>query len=122
MARDVYPNDSSARDLTGRLLERELSVNYDRNGNRRAPDGIQVFEDLRALVALMRDELLRGLRGSAWIKDERTTMLSIVNGERRKRGAAPMEISQIESVEGRAMAHVDYVEKYALYCAQLVLT
>lgn len=59
--------------------------------------------------------------GLTWIELERETMWRAVNEERRKRGEPSIPISAVEDAENDAAGHVDYLPKWALYCAELVV-
>lgn len=56
-----------------------------------------------------------------WVIYEREQMYFAVNQERSTRGLPPVTMKDIERVEQTATGHVDYAEKFALYCAELVL-
>lgn len=60
-------------------------------------------------------------REAAWAVYEREQMLRTVNQERAKLRKQPLLIKEIEQVEQLAIGHTDYGEKFALYCAELVL-
>lgn len=49
------------------------------------------------------------------------TMHSSVNAERIRMGKSEVELDLIVRVERTALGHIDYVEKFALYCVELVL-
>lgn len=57
-----------------------------------------------------------------WIEFERTTLFEAVNQERASRGLPPVSLADVMRVESFACGHVDYSSKFALYCAELVLT
>lgn len=54
-----------------------------------------------------------------WVIDERKTMLDAVNAERFRRGLLP--VTNVDKAERCAMGHVDYTQKFALYCAELAV-
>ena len=54
-----------------------------------------------------------------WIENERKLMLEIVNEHREHHGRKPLTSADVERVEQTAVGHVDYVHKFALYCAEL---
>lgn len=56
-----------------------------------------------------------------WVIFERQQMHSAVNKLRAKAGLAPVPIERIERAEMSASGHIDYVEKFALRCADLVI-
>lgn len=92
-------------------------------------------------VRLVRNDLLAVLREAAkerdqrpdrvetpegpemeWALHERRTMLAWVNQYRADHGL-PDEITEAEvtRVERQAAGHIDYAEKFALYCADLAM-
>jgi len=54
-----------------------------------------------------------------WVIDERKTMLDAVNSERFRRGLPA--VIDIGKAERSAMGHVDYTQKFALYCAEMAV-
>lgn len=56
-----------------------------------------------------------------WIDYEREQMHEAVTRERAKLGKGPIPLTQVERVESMAAGHVDYADKWPLYCAELVL-
>jgi len=52
-----------------------------------------------------------------WVIYERKVMLDAVNAERFRRGLPP--VTDIGAAERCAMGHIDYTEKFALYCAEI---
>jgi hypothetical protein len=57
----------------------------------------------------------------AWVLYERAQMLVTINQARREQGKAPLADDTVMRAERLACGHVDYAEKYALYCAEIVL-
>lgn len=55
-----------------------------------------------------------------WVLYERGVMNDATNRLRARRGFAPVSAEHIELAEMRASGHIDYVQKYALGCADLV--
>lgn len=70
-----------------------------------------------------REDLVNGPTGyePGWVRYERGRMLAVVNDERSKRGLQPVAWTMVARAESAAAGHVDYVTKYALYCAELVV-
>lgn len=70
-----------------------------------------------------RQYLVNGPTGyePGWVRYERGRMLAVVNDERAKRGLQPVAWTAVAGAESAAAGHVDYVTKYALYCAELVV-
>jgi hypothetical protein len=56
-----------------------------------------------------------------WVGYEREVMFNAVNAERAKLGRTTICPSLVCIAENAAVGHTDYVEKFALYCAELVL-
>ena len=56
-----------------------------------------------------------------WIIYERKVMFEAVNAVRLQRDCAPVTIEAMRRAEGCAAGHVDYSQKFALYCAELAL-
>lgn len=80
----------------------------------------------------LRDEFLKGLRSQAsrrgeyadssdWIEAERALMLGLINQKRLGLGKHVMDVAAVIKAERLCSGHVDYAEKFALYCAELVL-
>jgi len=61
-------------------------------------------------------------REPAWAAHEREVMHEAVTKERAKLGKGPIPLDEVMKVEQLAVGHTDYGEKFALYCAELVLT
>lgn len=57
-----------------------------------------------------------------WIAYELGVMHGMVNQLREELGLPPVGIEQVEAVEQQAVGHSDYSTKFALYCAELVLS
>jgi hypothetical protein len=57
----------------------------------------------------------------AYVLFERDTLLAAVNAERGRRGLKPVDVGAIDRVERLACGHIDYAEKYPLYCTELAL-
>lgn len=82
--------------------------------------------DLRPL----RDRLLQSLSKAQeqrrqredWIEYERNSMFDAVTRERTLLGKGPISMELVERAESMACGHVDYSSKFALYCAELVLS
>ena len=55
-----------------------------------------------------------------WVIHERRVMLGVTNRLRAGRGLRPVEEVAIVRAETSAMGHSDYVQKFALSCAELV--
>ena len=56
-----------------------------------------------------------------WVLFERQEMFAAVNRALAEQGLPLVEMAAVERVERHACGHVDYFEKYALYCAELAL-
>lgn len=56
-----------------------------------------------------------------WITYERSVMLEAVNQARHAIGRAPVTVNDVMRVENTASGHCDYVRKFALYCAEMVM-
>jgi len=65
-------------------------------------------------------EKRKSLPLSEWVLHERQTMHDAVNHARSRIGRAPVDISEIEHVERRALGSADYSNKFAMYCAELI--
>jgi hypothetical protein len=57
----------------------------------------------------------------AWVIYERTQMLNAVNAERAARDLPPVPAEDVIRAERQACGHCDYVKKYAIGCADLVV-
>ena len=55
-----------------------------------------------------------------WVGYERAQMQAAVNFARAERGRAPVGIDAIRRVDQWATGHVDWLDKFSLYCAELV--
>jgi hypothetical protein len=55
-------------------------------------------------------------RSEAYVREQ---MLQAVNAHRSARGLAPVTTAEVQRVEAQANGHFDYVNKLALYCAEL---
>jgi hypothetical protein len=96
-------------------------------------DGLHKVILQKSLVAVLRDaSRQRGKRGDfvpdgpgvtvpGWVLFERDVMRAAVDVERAARGLSPVEPDRVTRAERLACGHVDYVEKYALYCAEMAL-
>lgn len=101
---------------------------------------MSMTEPSRNYLLLLRDQLRDELRDAsaqrdrrpevvstpygpecAWVVYERHRMLGFVNAERTRLGVAPAPMAEVERVERLAAGHSDYADKYALYCAELIL-
>ncbi len=56
-----------------------------------------------------------------WMVYERKVMFEAVNTVRLQRNCSPIAIEAVKRAEGCAAGHVDYSQKFPLYCAQLAL-
>ncbi|TYK45095.1 hypothetical protein [Actinomadura decatromicini] len=56
-----------------------------------------------------------------WVRYERNVMLDAVNAERAELGKPPALINEVESMDRMAAGHVDYTDKFSLYCTELVV-
>ncbi|MCK9463047.1 MAG: hypothetical protein M0R80_25775 [Proteobacteria bacterium] len=54
-----------------------------------------------------------------WIVFERQTMFDLTNKERVLNGLPPVTMKEILRVENCASGHIDYTNKYALYCLEI---
>jgi len=68
----------------------------------------------------LRNEDIDGELG--WIIAERLAMFAEVNRLLSTRGLPTIQLSELCRAELRAVGHSDYSEKFALYCAELVLS
>lgn len=57
----------------------------------------------------------------AWVHYEREQMTTAVNAARTNRGLEPVTLVDVARVEQLAVGHVDYFQKFALYCAELAI-
>jgi uncharacterized protein YkwD len=57
-----------------------------------------------------------------WVIYERAQLFEAVNQERALRGLPSLTLDDIRRVEYTAEGHIDYASKFALYCAELVLS
>lgn len=57
----------------------------------------------------------------AWAQFERDGMLADVNRARAERGFAPTTAGAIRAADLPSSGHVDYAEKFSLYCAEITL-
>jgi hypothetical protein len=57
-----------------------------------------------------------------WVVYEQQRMLAAVNVERAKRGLGPVDPAKIAKADRLSSGHVDYTDKFTLYCAELVVT
>ena len=60
-----------------------------------------------------------GMNVLEWVIYERKLMLDEVNRFRESKGLDPVGENDILRVEQLAVGHVDYAEKFSLYCAEL---
>jgi len=56
-----------------------------------------------------------------WMLHEHKVMLQTVNAIRLQRERPLVEIEEVRRVEGLATGHIDYSQKFALYCVHLAL-
>lgn len=56
-----------------------------------------------------------------WVRYERAVMLDAVNAERAELGKPPALITEVETMDRMAAGHVDYTDKFSLYCTELVV-
>jgi len=56
-----------------------------------------------------------------WVIYEREVMLQATNAVRLQRKKPQITVEEVHRVEEMAVGHVDYSQKFALYCAQLAL-
>lgn len=89
--------------------------------------------DRRALIAWFVRELSkaqeerpkrRGVTESReleWVVFERNMLLDLVNAERAKLSAPPVDMNAVLRIENSAVGHIDYTQKLALGAADLVL-
>lgn len=70
----------------------------------------------------LRQDLIKLPDGSeecGWVAFERETMHRAVNDVRAENGLDEIPIEPVLRAERLAVGHVDYSEKFALYCAEL---
>lgn len=85
------------------------------------------LEGFQAMIARMEDAFTTQTAkrdqydGLDWILAERQAMHAAVNAARVERRLPPLPITAVEHVENMACGHIDYVHKFALYCAELAL-
>jgi hypothetical protein len=70
-----------------------------------------------------RHEVVDGPDGPelAWMVYERSQMLDAVNAERATRSLPPVPVEDVIWAEQQACGHSDYVKKFAIGCADLVV-
>lgn len=56
-----------------------------------------------------------------WARWERHVMTGAVNAERSNFGLSPLSVVAVEDVERMAAGHIDYTDKFALYCSELAV-
>jgi hypothetical protein len=56
-----------------------------------------------------------------WMRFEREAMLAAVNDERARRNLPPVTAGQVQTANIQAGGHVDYADKFALYCAEIAM-
>jgi len=56
-----------------------------------------------------------------WVGNERSAMFGEVNRVRQSGGKPPIQLEQLQRVENAATGHSDYMDKFALYCAELAI-
>lgn len=66
-------------------------------------------------------ELMPGLHEPAWVRAERRAMWIVVDELRRARGLPSVSLDDVWRAETLACGHIDYLTKYAMHCADLVL-
>ena len=54
-----------------------------------------------------------------WILFERQTMFDLTNEERKLNGLPPATLHDILRAENCASGHIDYTNKFALYCLEI---
>lgn len=57
-----------------------------------------------------------------WVLHGRLEMLTAVNKVRADRGYPPVLIGEIERADRLAAGHVDWVDQFPLYCAEIALS
>lgn len=70
-----------------------------------------------------RQEISRTVWGPeiGWVIHERMCMLTAVNVARSERGYPPVDIEAVRRADQQATGHVDWLDKFSLYCAELTL-
>jgi hypothetical protein len=85
---------------------------------------LRTFEEIKnALVAAQKErDVRRNLVDGqpAWIYHERARACDVVNQIRARMGKDPVATPLVVRAEMRAAGHVDYTQKFALGCADLV--
>jgi len=79
---------------------------------------LTVAQEHRSQKGELVDDPLGG-RVPEWQLFERETMLAEVNKWRAERGFDPVDARRLVRVEQLAVGHVDYSNKFALYCGEL---
>lgn len=79
--------------------------------------GAQKSRDQRPNLVGTRD----GGSEPEWARWERSVMTGAVNAERGKPGLPPISSIAVEEVERQAAGHIDYTDKFALYCSELAV-
>lgn len=71
----------------------------------------------------LRNEVIFAASGPEpwWVCYERVQMLNAVNQFRLERGRSLISMDAIVRVDQLATGHVDWLDKFSLYCAELVL-
>jgi hypothetical protein len=57
-----------------------------------------------------------------WTAFERSVMLDEVNRTREARGLGPVDPAEVRKADSLAAGHIDWAEKFALYCAEIALS
>lgn len=85
---------------------------------------LRTFEEIKAVIVeaqqhrVERRDLVDGI--PEWILFEREQAMDAVNRLRARLGKGPTVMPMVERAESRAAGHVDYTQKFALGCADLV--
>lgn len=58
--------------------------------------------------------------GLSWIINERQCVTTCANEWAAMHGLSPITIDEVEKVENLAVGHIDYVQKFSLYVAELL--
>ena len=83
---------------------------------------IRQFEDILASEMAKRPQRQAFVNDvPEWVVIERAAMLAAVQAARRARGAAEVAPESVRRAESSAEGHFDYVKKWAIGCADLVL-
>lgn len=102
-----------------------MDVNINRLNERfRLTDLFKVLITQTAKERNKRPEMVKdntGWHEPAWVLHEREVMCREVNRQREGRGRPPITVEDVAKVERCASGHVDYISKFALYCAEIVL-